>query len=302
MKKISIKNIILISFALLMAAASVLLPGFLVHKETMSYYGKVKEVPAEYYSGPSESIIKNASKQLKNEQCIQLITGVWDSTVTPVDPEDCTYSEFAIKTMIISHVQNLYTKQLYPCSLSSKSDNWYSWEAKPYRALDDTFRTYGAYFWDVTFTRYDGNETHRFIVSEFGDIIYAEANTKENFGGFSPDLSNASYLFDYSRSTTFYTTYSVDDSTSGIITSVTYDDESKSYKTDNISTTTEKAKAISKQIASSGSFITGFEAFEPDKIVSLTQTGGASTPIKYSVSSKATYNSYKMILIPEKEK
>ena len=301
MKKLSIKNIILIAFALIVAVCSVWLPGFLMRKDTTSYYGKLNDVPSDYYSGPSESVISNASKQLKSEQCIQLITGVWDSAVTPAEPEDCMFSDFAMKTMVVTHVQNLYIKGLYPCSLSSNNDNWYTWEAKPYRALDATFRTYAAYFWDITFESYDGKETHRFIVSEFGDIIYAEAETKENFGGFSPELSNASYLFDYSRSVAYYTSYSVEDETGGVITSVTFDDESKAYKTDNIAITTTKAKNIMKQIDSSASFIPGVETFEPDKIVSLTQTGGSSTPLKYSVSSKATYNSFRMILIPEKE-
>ena len=300
MKRISVKNIILIAITVLVVAGSIWLPGFLMEKENSSYYGKTNSVPSDYYSGPSESIIKNASKQLNSEQCIQLVTGVWDSTITPADPEDCTFTDFGMKTLMISHVQNLYTKGLYPCSLSSNNDNWYSWEAKPYRALDSTFRTYAAYFWDISFTKYDGTETHRFIVTEFGDIVYAEAETKENFGGFSPKLTNSSYLLNYYSPSISYTTYSVDDESGKIVTSVTLEEESRAYKTNSLSPTSDKAKNIMKQIETSSSFIKDFEAFEPDNLVTLTETGGVTGIMKYSVCSKATYNSFKLIVLPEK--
>ena len=300
MKKFSIKNFILIAVALLVAGCSIWLPGFIMEKERTADFEKLTDVPADYYSGPSESIIKNASRQLRSEQCMQLITGVWDSSITPANPQDCTYTDFGMKTMTINHIQNLYTKGLYPCSLSSRNENWYSWEAKPYRALDTTFRTYAAYFWDITFTKFDGSETHRFIVSENGAILYAQAETKENFGGFSPKLSNASYLMDVLDTSISYSTYTIDDSAGNIITSVSHSDVAKAYKTNEISTGSSKAQKIQEQIDASSSFINDFEAFEPDKMISLAESGGTVGLINYSLSAKATQNTYIMILLPEK--
>ena len=297
MKKLSIKNYILITLAILITGAAIWLPGFLMHKNSNTYYGEVGDVPSEYYSGPSESIIKNASKQLTEEQCNQLITGVWESEITPVSEDDCRYTDFGMKTLVVGHIHDLYTKGLYPRSLSSDTNNWYSWEAKPYRALDSTFKTYAAIFWDIKFTKYDGSETHRFIVSEYGDILYAEANTKESLGKFSPKLSNSSYLLDYYGSSDIhYSTYSITDDEDNIITSVTVDNVAKSFKTDEVSASGKRK--IQEQIDSSSSFISVYTTFKPDESIWLKQTGG--TNINYSVSTRTTYNSYKMILLPEK--
>lgn len=297
MKKLSIKNYILITLAILITGAAIWLPGFLMHKDSDSFYGKVGDVPSEYYSGPSESIIKNASKQLTEEQCNQLITGVWESEVTPVSEEDCKYTGFGMKTLVVGHINDLYAKGLYPRNLSSDTDNWYSWEAKPYRALDSTFKTYAAFFWEINFTKFDGSETHRFIVSEYGDILYAEANTKESLGKFTPKLSNGSYLLDYfGYADVFYTTYSTSDNDDNIITSVTVDDVAKAFKTDEVSSAAKNN--IQKQIDSSSSFIPDFTTFKPDESLWLKQTGGTS--INYSISTCTTYNNYKLILLPEK--
>lgn len=304
MIKHQFKYYILIFITLLIAGCAVFLPDFLIHKEIDSHYDKVNDVPSDYYSGPSESIIKNASTLLTTEQCLQLISGVWDSEIRPVSSEDCNITDFGIKTLTVAHVNGLYTKGLYPCSLSSDTDNWYAWEAKPYRALDKTFRTYAAYFWDITFTKYDNSETHRFIVSENGDILYAEATTKESFGSFSPKLSNSSYLLDNFISTSYTTSYIIDDDndsaeTTGLFTTVTSDNTYKRYSTEEVSATSPSAKKIEEQINSASSFINDYEAFTPDSMVTLSQTGGSMGRIKYSVASKTEKDSYKLILLPE---
>ena len=304
MKKFSIKNLILILLAIAVAVTSVWLPGFLMHKDTQKYYNTVDDVPSEYYSGPSESIIANASRQLNQEQCIQLITGVWESKVSPASPEDCVFNEFGIKTLVINHVQDLYSKGLYPCNLSSNTDNWYTWEAHAYRALDSTFKTYAAYFWDITFIKYDNSETHRFITSDQGDILYCEARVDDGMGVYTPDLSNAASLLTYYQSgqvngtTVYYTTYSTEE-TDDKITSVTISNNTAySFETNKV--TTADKKKIQQQIDNSSSFINDFTSFEPDDSIWLTQIGGTSGKIKYSISTKSTYNNYQMILIPEK--
>ena len=61
-----------------------------------------------------------------------------------------------------------------------------------------------------------------------------------------------------------------------------------------------KAIKIQEQIDASSSFINDFEAFEPDQMISLAESGGTVGLINYSLSAKATQNTYRMILLPEK--
>ena len=78
------------------------------------------------------------------------------------------------------------------------------------------------------------------------------------------------------------------------------EEEARSYKTKTLSPTSNKAKNVMKQIDASSSFIKDFETFEPDEMITLTETGGSTGVMKYSVCSKATYNSYKLMVLPEK--
>ena len=195
-----------------MTALSIWLPGFLMKRDNAARLTTVNEVPAEFTSAPPDSIIKNASRQLTKEQKIQLITGEWESLVEETDEDFCNLNSFGIKTIVQNRVDYLNTKGIYPITISSDYGDWYSWSATPYRALDTTFETYAAIFWDVSFTKYDNTEYHRFIATESGDILYAEANitpdhvatetditittndyTIDIISDFDPNLVNSSY-------------------------------------------------------------------------------------------------------------
>ena len=155
MTKYSFKNLILIIMVMLIAGASIWLPGYFMQRSNSAEMFSMKDVPQDYYAGPSEAIISNASKQLTSEQCIQLIIGTWESTITEAKESECNITEFGIKTVVIQRVETLRAKGLYPVSISSEYLQWYTWSAKPYRALDTTFQTYAAIFWDVSFVKYD---------------------------------------------------------------------------------------------------------------------------------------------------
>ena len=158
-RKISVKSII-ISILLLaitgsMITGALIAPGRILNSQAYAREGIVTPVPTDYYSGPSEAIVKNASRQLTEGQCLSLIYGTWDSIVSPAQPSECNFSEYEIATTYDYNINSYYQK-------------WYSWSATPYKAVDTTFKTYAAIFWRVTFTKYDGTDEKKFYITEGG--------------------------------------------------------------------------------------------------------------------------------------
>ena len=208
-----------------------------------------------------------------------------------------------MKNILVNRVTDLHSKGLYPVSIASNDYNWYSWTSKPYRAIDTTFHTYAAYFWDFTFTKFDNSETHRFIVTESGDILYAEFTINDSsteisdtskkdieaFNSFSPDLMRSSYLFYY------YGEFSTTTVNSGSVRVTEHDYLTTSYYT---STMTD-AEIKKLDTAAASSFITDFKGFSPDSVYRLRQSAaGNGSSTYFSVSSKKTDNSFQLLLQP----
>ncbi len=190
------KNIIICIGAAAIVAASILMPGFFLKKILAQKYNTVSEVPTKYYSGPSEAVVKNASKQLSELQKIQLISELWESEISAANSSEANISELEAKDLAIDRLTSLSSNGLFPANAYSDYQKWYSWTAVPYKAVDTTFRTYAAIYWDVTFTKYDNSESHRIILTESGDILYAFADTNEkSLDGFTPKLENINSLF-----------------------------------------------------------------------------------------------------------
>ena len=295
MTKYSFKNLILIIMVMLIAGASIWLPGYLMQRSNSAEMFSMKDVPQDYYAGPSEAIIRNASKQLTSEQCIQLIIGTWESTITEAKESECNITEFGIKTVVIQRVETLRAKGLYPVSISSEYLQWYTWSAKPYRALDTTFQTYAAIFWDVSFVKYDNSESHRFIVTESGDILYAEYNKNPeiksntvNLESFEPRIPNCSHLLYYFGETN-ETIYSTD-----TIRVAGHGNKTTSYRI--VKTSKEELEQMDNSSVSS--YIPGFEAFKPDELFTLLQTSDHSTS-EYYVSCNKTENSFRILVSPD---
>ena len=302
MKKMSLKNFILVIGTLVIAILAIWLPGFLVSRNSTSEVSVITSVPPEYYSGPSESIIKNASKQLTSEQCIQLITGMWESTIAPASEDACTINEFGIRTLVINRVDDLYARGLYPCTLSSSYDQWYSWSATPYRALDTTFQTYAAIYWDITFTKYDNSDYQRFIVTESGDILYAEVRNikaddtsdpdnadKKDFSSFNPDMKDCSYLLYY------YGEYVDTTYNTGSIRVMEHNGVTTSYTTKEAST--KEVENLDTSTASN--YVNGLEPLEPNTVYTISQTSSDSrTTMKYYVSCQYTADRYRILMQP----
>lgn len=301
MNKQIIKNVILVLGAIIITVASIFLPGELMLRENRANLSAIKDVPGEYYSGPSEAIIKNVSKQLTNEECIRLIAGTWESTVEQTNESACRLTEFAVKTLTVNRVEDLYSKGLYPKSIASDFEEWFTWDAIPYRALDTTFQSYAAVFWDVRFNKYDGTEYHRFIVSESGDILYAkmeiglgvppDSEVRQKLNSFKPRMSNCLYMLFFYGDLLSYTT---------LKTASTSDDILGDKTTYTVSSATEEElKNLDTSIASR--FIDGYENLETNEtfMVRLSNGSNGSDPVRYYVADEKTSDRYSILLLPE---
>lgn len=157
--KMSVRSIIISTLFLAVTGAviagALIVPGHILSTQAYAREGVVTPVPTDYYSGPSEAIVKNASRQLTEGQCLSLIYGTWDSIISPAQPSECNFTEYEIATT-------------YDYSVTSYYQKWYSWYATPYKAVDTTFKTYAAIFWKVTFTKYDGTEEKTYYITEGG--------------------------------------------------------------------------------------------------------------------------------------
>ena len=156
-----IKSGIIFTLAMLLTAgaiaAALILPEKLIRSEASAEIGHVSAVPTAYYAGPSEAVVKNASRQLTEEQRLSLIYGDWESTISPASESERSLSEYEAV-----HLQ-------FP--IVSEYQHWYTWNAVSYKAVDTTFRTYAAIFWKCTFTKYDGSETYVFYITEGGTLL-----------------------------------------------------------------------------------------------------------------------------------
>ena len=161
MKK-PLKTHILSGLFLLITIATVttafVLPGYLVRESAEAEVGQVTPVPTDYYAGPSEAVVKNASRQLTEEQRQSLIYGEWESKISPAAEGECNLTRYEI-----------VSRYTYP--IVSEYQQWYTWTAEAYKAVDTTFLTYAAVFWHVTFTRYDGTEIHEYYITEGGTLL-----------------------------------------------------------------------------------------------------------------------------------
>lgn len=125
----------------------------------------------------SQSLLaKKESETLSEYDRIKLISGVWKSSYEQIDPETAGLSGVDAVSMARRAIQRFYDAGCYQYTFSSKFENWYSWDAVCYQCTDTSFHTYTAYFWDITFKRYDSQETHELILSENGTLLAIRNN------------------------------------------------------------------------------------------------------------------------------
>lgn len=172
----------LIAGTFFIALVGILLPGLLLIRYREREIGQVASVPAEYYSAAGSAMARNASANLGVYQKLQLITGKWESRLSEAASYEMDMEDYEAVAAAREGLKELYENGLYPSSVSTDYGNWYTWEAERYKAVDAVFQTYTAYYWEITFSKYDGTEHHTVYLLEDGTVFYAEAEL-----GFGPE-------------------------------------------------------------------------------------------------------------------
>lgn len=163
---------------LVLALFGTLLPGRLLVWQSEQELYRVSAAPAEYYSAANLALAHSVSEQLETYQRLQLVAGEWESTIREAATYEGNLKAYEAVQMAKTQMESLYQQRLYPVDLKSDYGNWYTWDAEFYKAVDATFDTYAAYYWEITFRIYDGLVSHRVCMLEDGTIFLAEANVQ----------------------------------------------------------------------------------------------------------------------------
>ncbi|MDE6761005.1 MAG: hypothetical protein K2J90_10060 [Lachnospiraceae bacterium] len=175
MNKKKHKSLLIYGFPVIVLAG-ILLPGILLHIIFSMDLGKTLPAPRDYYIASNSVISRNASSKLTEYEKMKLISGVWESTETPVDSSQSGITETDAVELAKKAVDELYEDMLYPYHFDSSYGNWYSWDAELYQCTESTFHTYTAYYWMIHFYKYDDTETHKILMTENGTLLCISVN------------------------------------------------------------------------------------------------------------------------------
>ena len=165
-----------IALTIVIGLVGIFLPGIVLNATNTSILNIAATLPAEYYSNTTPTISRNASSQLSDYQKMMLISGAWESETKEADVAESTLTEYEAVNMAQQAIDNLYNHNNYPCTLDSGFKNWYTWTATLYKATESNFHTYAAYYWKLTFDRYDAKEHHTILMTEDGTVLCAYTN------------------------------------------------------------------------------------------------------------------------------
>lgn len=183
------RNRLLFAAAAVIVLTGILLPGQLLIGYRELALDQVAAAPAEYYSAAGSAMARNASAKLGVYQKLQLITGKWESSASEAASYEMDMEDYEAAAAARESLNELYACGLYVSSLSAEYGNWYTWEAKRRKAVDAVFQTYTAYYWEITFSRYDGAQSHTVRMLEDGTVFLAEAEFQSAFA--ADTLTNA---------------------------------------------------------------------------------------------------------------
>ena len=180
--KYSKKNIrdgMLVCGTIVIVALGIFAPGRILTIQSESASYEVMAVPEQYYSSYSSAMARNASTHLGVQDKIQLISGEWESETMEAAGYEMELEDYEAVAKAREEMKSLYDAGLYPDSISTDYGDWYSWQAKPRKAVDATFHTYAAYYWEIEFKRYDGQKQHTIYLLEDGTVFLAEEYAQE---------------------------------------------------------------------------------------------------------------------------
>lgn len=164
----------------------IILPGRILGAQSSAEYGEMNSVPEAYYSASNTAMAKAASLKLDTYQRLQLITGRWESTIKEAAAYEMELESYEAVNVARETIEKMYNAGIYPEALTVTYENWYTWEASSYKAVDATFGTYAAYYWVIQFNRYDELRSHTIYVLEDGTVFLALSHMGDEYKGSSP--------------------------------------------------------------------------------------------------------------------
>lgn len=168
--------ILLVVLTITTICGAIFIPKQLLSHKYSNKQNKVETAPETYYLASNTAMAKKASELLATYEKTNLITGAWDSVCRKANYEDALLKETDAVALAKLKIDELYELELYPYSLSSSYNNWYSWTTDLYSYSDTNFNTYTCYLWVITFTRFDNTMTHTILMTEDGVILAGIAN------------------------------------------------------------------------------------------------------------------------------
>lgn len=156
----------------LLVLCAIFLPGVVLWWQQSQEFMRVHEVPADYYSADHSALARDASAKLTVEERLRLISGEWESETTRAGSEDMDLS--AAQAAVLARQQCGGSAQ----DTRSNYKNWYSYKASSYKSVDVVFHTYTAYYWIISFTRYDRGNTVTVHMLEDGTVFKQEGEWK----------------------------------------------------------------------------------------------------------------------------
>lgn len=169
-------KILFITASLIAFFSAIFVPKLLLNKKSELSLSHVMESPDSYYLTSRTATARSASSKLSALDKIRLICGVWDSSMTECDVTEGFLTMDKAVALARTQLELYYQAGLYPVSLYSGYDNWYSFECNLYKYTDTSFQTYTAYLWEITFTKFDTSTYHTLLMSESGTILAADTN------------------------------------------------------------------------------------------------------------------------------
>lgn len=147
------------------------LPGGILRWQSRNEQDTAYSVPEEQYQAGRSMAAKEMSAKLTKKEKKQLIEGIWESEILPAEEDEMELQAYEAVKLAREKAKVLYKKKKIPVNLAASYGNWYSWEAKPYKAADAIFHSYTVLFWEITFEKYDGSETYTLRMMEDGTIV-----------------------------------------------------------------------------------------------------------------------------------
>lgn len=190
MKKKNKRNIVyglLFCGTLGIALFGIFAPGQLLRLQSRSGLGAVTAASDQYFSAAGSAAARNASANLSVDEKMQLILGMWESETSDAASYEMELQNFEAAASAREGLKKLYDIGLYPTDISEGYGNWYTWEARARKAVDTTFYTYTAYFWEIRFRKYNSEEEHTVYLLEDGTVLLANAYVRDGISEVQSD-------------------------------------------------------------------------------------------------------------------